>query len=460
MENREPELVLAGKPYVIHTSIINSAVATPPDPPIDSPKPTRQDQYPKVLVELNLRYTVDLKGVTYVDTVNENLMCPICRAVLVNPVTTPCDHTFCQQCIEDSLEHNESCPLDRSPMPRDKKLKRSPKIILNQLDGLEVKCPCCEHVVSRSTVEKHMEKYCSEALMRCPGRNSDKECPSYVKRKTSKKGCLHYPAQCPDCQLSLQQIDMEEHLEDSCPARFMDCELCKIEILRCAESEHKGKCPEVVAPCQWVEYGCQHKAKRQDLHLHDDECGFRHVGLMISLLKLEIRDLQTQVSSLTEVNDRQERRIKYLEKDDFDQLLEEPGLPGRPLQPLPQDATNSSFAYLLSLFDSQDTKLHQMMQSMTERESKQTTMLFNETIPIKNELAELRSSQQVTSMHVRWLMRFRMQENQRRFGGGGGPGSPGSSGGGGSEGGSGGDLPLPRRLSDAEARENASLLRL
>ena len=60
-------------------------------------------------------------------------------------------------------------------------------------------------------------------------------------------------------------------------------------------------------------------------------------------------------------------------------------------------------------------------------------------------------------MHVRWLMRFRIQENSRRTVGGPGPG-PGSSGGGsyggGSDGGaSNGDSLLPRRLSDTMSRD-------
>jgi TNF receptor-associated factor 5 len=50
-------------------------------------------------------------------------------------------------------------------------------------------------------------------------------------------------------------------------------------------------------------------------------------------------------------------------------------------------------------------------------------------------------------MHVRWLLRFRLQDNHRRLGAG--PGSNGGSDGGGSS----GDSPLPRRLSDGLSRD-------
>jgi hypothetical protein len=112
--------------------------------------------------------------------------------------------------------------------------------------------------------------------------------------------------------------------------------------------------------------------------------------------------------------------------------------------PEPLSAGNE---YLLSLLEAQESKMSQLSAAMTENEAKQTTLLFNETIPIKNELAEIRSMQQTTSMHVRWLSRLRLQDNHRRLGTG--PGSNGDSDGGGSS----SDAPLPRRLSDGLSRD-------
>nr|XP_023677081.1 LON peptidase N-terminal domain and RING finger protein 1-like isoform X2 [Paramormyrops kingsleyae] len=37
--------------------------------------------------------------------------CPLCIRLFHEPVTTPCGHTFCKNCIERSLDHNLRCPL-------------------------------------------------------------------------------------------------------------------------------------------------------------------------------------------------------------------------------------------------------------------------------------------------------------------------------------------------------------
>ncbi|XP_039631646.1 LON peptidase N-terminal domain and RING finger protein 1 [Polypterus senegalus] len=40
-----------------------------------------------------------------------DLECPLCIRLFYEPVTTPCGHTFCKNCIERSLDHNVRCPL-------------------------------------------------------------------------------------------------------------------------------------------------------------------------------------------------------------------------------------------------------------------------------------------------------------------------------------------------------------
>lgn len=38
-----------------------------------------------------------------------------CR-LFFEPVTTPCGHTFCKNCMERSLDHNLRCPLCKQPL--------------------------------------------------------------------------------------------------------------------------------------------------------------------------------------------------------------------------------------------------------------------------------------------------------------------------------------------------------
>ncbi|KAF9534306.1 PUA-like domain-containing protein [Crepidotus variabilis] len=47
----------------------------------------------------------------------EELSCHICYVLFYQPVTTPCQHTFCAKCIQRSLDHSSSCPICRQDLP-------------------------------------------------------------------------------------------------------------------------------------------------------------------------------------------------------------------------------------------------------------------------------------------------------------------------------------------------------
>jgi TNF receptor-associated factor 5 len=398
-----------------------------------------------------MAHTVDLRSLSYVDSVDENLLCPICRVPLVDPVDTACDHTFCKDCITEAFNYSKLCPIDRLSLSNTS-LSKAHKIVTNQLDALLVDCPCCKAPVPRAMIINHLDRYCKESLVMC----SVKACNKPVKRKLHLQGCLHYDISCPDCDMIMQQLEMADHREHDCKERLKACHHCGGDILRCKEDIHLEKCQYLPACCEWAEYGCDYESRRKDLFKHADVCTFKLVGPIATMLKKDINDLRSEVRTLTEKDQIKDRRIKFLEGGftghrDTDRSLDYADLPGQALSSLPDsshaDPLDSGHEYLLSLVEAQETKVDRLSASMTELEAKQTMMLFNETIQIKNELAEMRSSQQVLSMHVRWLLNFRRQENQRRFGAG-----P-SSGGGSDGGGSSSDMPLPRRLSDTMNRD-------
>ena len=52
----------------------------------------------------------------FVDTVNEGLLCCICRDVLEEPLQSPCEHAFCATCIHAWLVAECTCPDDRRPL--------------------------------------------------------------------------------------------------------------------------------------------------------------------------------------------------------------------------------------------------------------------------------------------------------------------------------------------------------
>ncbi|KAI0952098.1 hypothetical protein AcV7_008013 [Taiwanofungus camphoratus] len=45
------------------------------------------------------------------------LTCEICFGLLWQPVTTPCQHTFCAMCLHRALDHSSACPLCRQALP-------------------------------------------------------------------------------------------------------------------------------------------------------------------------------------------------------------------------------------------------------------------------------------------------------------------------------------------------------
>ncbi|KAI0759917.1 PUA-like domain-containing protein [Irpex lacteus] len=45
------------------------------------------------------------------------LTCEICFALMWQPVTTPCQHTFCSKCLLRSMDHSTACPLCRQELP-------------------------------------------------------------------------------------------------------------------------------------------------------------------------------------------------------------------------------------------------------------------------------------------------------------------------------------------------------
>lgn len=363
--------------------------------------------------------SIDFRSLDYISAVDENLVCPICRIAFISPITTICDHVFCRDCFDQSYRISPTCPIDRCPIRVPQDIGPTHKIILNQLDGLEVRCPNsgegCAKVLARSMVQNHVEKYCGYTLVSC----SEKTCEAKMSRKDVTRGCLHYDTICPDCAETLKEIDMDRHRSDECLERNTNCEKCGVEILRCRADEHEHECEEAEASCKWVIYGCLYKSKRRDLVHHAPLCEFKVMGPVVDSLKEEITALQQEVQFLNEKDKAKDRRIKFIESDrsSSSNALGYPvpdmsTLPGASSSSMEYAPFDSRDQYLLSLLESQETKVDQMSAGITELEAKQTMMLFNETIPIKEQLAELRSAQGVLGMHVRWLMNFRLQERR------------------------------------------------
>jgi len=125
---------------------------------------------------------------------SEELTCSICHDIFRNPVVTNCClQTFCEQCINDWLEKNNTCPYDRKELNKNqlsrpskfekfekylkissillncvfKKLNIFLRAFTNMLGRLKIRCIYskngCETVHYLDSLEKH-EKQCDKKL--------------------------------------------------------------------------------------------------------------------------------------------------------------------------------------------------------------------------------------------------------------------------------------------------------
>ncbi|GAW13121.1 hypothetical protein ANO14919_024990 [Xylariales sp. No.14919] len=358
---------------------------------------------------------VDLRALEYEGDVDENLICPICRLPLVSPTITNCDHVFCQKCIVQAHSLNPVCPVDRLPLKLADQTRTAPKIIHNQLDNLLVRCPNrprgCHLVVARSLVENHVTRYCDKTLVPCPHTSCDKT----VARKYTDKGCLHYNVKCEYCEHVYEKADLEEHQDNQCTNRKKSCDLCKTEYVRHKQDEHVKECPEAETPCKFSALGCISLVRRKRVDEHARLCEYRVVGPVGE----QLAELQAALKALQEKDQLKERRIKFLENKG-------PSIPtastseGMADISLPENTPSPDLApyesrdqYFLSLFETMEAKVERLSSTLNEAEGRHSVMLFNETLPIKDQLTEIRSTLGVLGMHVRWLMNFRLQERGR-----------------------------------------------
>ncbi|KAJ3052952.1 hypothetical protein HK097_005350 [Rhizophlyctis rosea] len=132
----------------------------------------------------------------YVQTVNQHLICCICHNAFYDPVSTPCSHTFCKECIDRSLAARDPqvCPVDRSPLSYDQ-LTPAFKIVENLVNELFVFCPLrrrgCTWTGQRQFVSSHLNDDCECLRLQC----SAPECGEWVIRRqftSHQQNCEHY----------------------------------------------------------------------------------------------------------------------------------------------------------------------------------------------------------------------------------------------------------------------------
>ncbi|CAF3671934.1 unnamed protein product [Rotaria sp. Silwood1] len=109
-------------------------------------------------------------------SVNEHVLCPICSHPFIDPVVTPCDHTFCKACIKHWLDKKSECYTCRKGGISSKVLHPASRSVIQMLDKILVRCLACdEEKIPRGEFTSHLENHCVYHPQKCIA--SDLKCP-------------------------------------------------------------------------------------------------------------------------------------------------------------------------------------------------------------------------------------------------------------------------------------------
>ncbi|XP_078496219.1 ligand of Numb protein X 2-like [Lissotriton helveticus] len=104
------------------------------------------------------------------DEVDDELTCQICLQPLLQPMDTPCGHTYCFKCLENFMKEQDFCPMDRKKLSF-QHCRKSSLLVRNLLDKLMVDCPFqkdCQQSMQRCELHAHLQH-------RCPGFKKHRE---------------------------------------------------------------------------------------------------------------------------------------------------------------------------------------------------------------------------------------------------------------------------------------------
>ncbi|KAF7361770.1 TRAF-type zinc finger protein [Mycena venus] len=215
----------------------------------------------------------------YVVEPNSNLLCCICRMPFVEPVTTrTCSHTFCRDCIIQSISHARQCPIDRSALSVDDLLPAN-SIIRSLVDELIVECihhsSGCTHTCQRQLLTAHVMDVCPFSRVPCP----KGECTEHLARTDAESHhcSAHTLAPCDSCGAEFQLDDLPNHVLE-CNDSPVSCEFCTLELPRRDLPAHKITCLEALVPCPQASNGCGWTGPRATLaSAHIPSCPYEAI---------------------------------------------------------------------------------------------------------------------------------------------------------------------------------------
>lgn len=383
---------------------------------------------------------VDLRLLDYVSDYDRNLACPICRCPFIDAISLPCDHSYCRLCYYKALEAQDSdtkqCPTCRrnissepSPVPR---------FAQHLVDELKVGCPNkgfgCTKEIRRDEVQAHVSYHCSQTRLNCP----DRSCSYKVPRRRNNGSCRHTKRKCLECQQTLCELDMKDHMHRRCEVATFQCEDCQSGFQCSERGNHARSCPERSVACTAAKLGCTVRKTPATVTLHVRSCPLVRLLPTVDALTKRIDDHDARVASLETRNAILQGSFDNIRDIvDVDPARTAPQhriesfyyphtpLSQEPAQDIPQDLQvppfDSAAQHVLSLHETLREEVDRVSAAIAEVDGKASMTIINETLRLREDMARQNAAISSLTMQVQWLMQQRLQTTKR------GPGSSAAS---------------------------------
>ena len=172
-----------------------------------------------------------------ISIIEDLVKCSICLEILCKPYECEiCGSLFCEDCINEWLKINLSCPMKCENF----KMSRARPNTRKMLNLIIMRCinyPDCKYSCEYWEIFEH-EKTCPHQKLRCPNGNCEFEGSFKDLKNHMHKNCSYTNVECGFCKCKIQKNFLEEHLENHCKNStfyFQPCCICNSteEIRRC-----------------------------------------------------------------------------------------------------------------------------------------------------------------------------------------------------------------------------------
>ncbi|XP_068698255.1 TNF receptor-associated factor 5-like isoform X4 [Montipora foliosa] len=240
----------------------------------------------------------------FVDELQEDQVCPICKGAMRDPVQiVECGHQCCEYCLMMSQRDGGGlhCPLDGKRLP-DNNAFIEDKAFKRKICSLRVKCKQhCRGCKWIGEIRNYLDHYeiCQFEDQVC------KDCSMSIERQFMEdhknNGCDERTVRCKYCPNVFPHCDLQEHVEKECHSFPVKCpQECGRERIprKEVESHVANECPRTVVSCPYSVIGCTFENMRSALDLHIQDSTEKHQRQALSLasknaeLENEVRELK------------------------------------------------------------------------------------------------------------------------------------------------------------------------